>query len=50
MTRAVFVAAGVLAAALPREERDELMADLEAEFGERLAADGATAARRWLWR
>jgi predicted permease len=34
---------------LPRAERDELLADVRAEFAARGAADGEAAARRWLW-
>jgi putative ABC transport system permease protein len=34
---------------LPRAERDEVLADLAAEYGEHAAAD-RPAARRWLWR
>ena len=34
---------------LPRAERDELLADLRAEFAERDETDGGPAARRWLW-
>ena len=34
---------------LPRAERDELLADIRAEFATRGAADGDASARRWLW-
>ncbi|MFL5617221.1 MAG: ADOP family duplicated permease [Gemmatimonadaceae bacterium] len=34
---------------LPRAEREELLADVRAEFAERSAANGDAAARRWLW-
>jgi putative ABC transport system permease protein len=34
---------------LPRAERDELLADVEAEFAERRATNGDVPARRWLW-
>ena len=34
---------------LPRAERDELVADLTAEYVQLEAADGSAAARRWLW-
>ena len=35
---------------LPRAERDEVLADMRAEFMEIAAADGLPAAKRWLWR
>ena len=35
---------------LPRAERDELLADLTAEFAQHAATRGRSAARRWLWR
>jgi len=35
---------------LPRAEREELLADLEAEYTEIAAAEGRGAADRWLWR
>jgi hypothetical protein len=35
---------------LPKAEREEILADLEAEFVERRARDGEAAARRWAWR
>jgi predicted permease len=44
--RLVFALLRVL---LPRAERDELLADVRAEFAERGDADGVAAARRWLW-
>jgi len=34
---------------LPRAERDEVLADVRAEFAERRVANGDAAARRWLW-
>jgi predicted permease len=34
----------------PRPEREELLADLSAEYAEHAAAEGPTAARQWLWR
>jgi putative ABC transport system permease protein len=34
---------------LPRAERDELLADVRAEFAARGAANGDASARRWLW-
>jgi putative ABC transport system permease protein len=37
----------VLRVLLPRAERDEVLADLQAEFDERLSAAGPRAARRW---
>ncbi|AHG90283.1 permease [Gemmatirosa kalamazoonensis] len=39
----------LLGALLPRAERDELLADVVEEFGERSRAAGTPAARRWLW-
>jgi predicted permease len=35
---------------LPRAERDEVLADLRAEYVELAAEHGLDAARRWLWR
>lgn len=35
---------------LPLAERDEVLADLEAEFERRASIHGAAAARRWAWR
>ncbi|HEX5439222.1 MAG TPA: ADOP family duplicated permease [Gemmatimonadaceae bacterium] len=35
---------------LPRPERDEVIADLAAEFAQHAAAGGRAAARRWVWR
>ena len=35
---------------LPRPERDEILADLRAEFAERAHVVGEPAATRWLWR
>ena len=35
---------------LPRPERDEVIADLSAEYEELVAVRGHAAARRWLWR
>jgi predicted permease len=40
----------LLGALLPRAERDEVLDDARAEYAARAAADGAPAARRWLWR
>jgi predicted permease len=37
-------------ALLPIAERDEVVADLRAEYAQRAAADGSAAARRWAWR
>src|SRR5215210_584738 len=34
---------------LPRAERDELLADVRAEFADRVIANGPASARRWLW-
>jgi len=39
----------LLRALLPLAERDEVAADLEAEYLERCDIDGQRAARRWLW-
>src|SRR5262245_6207149 len=44
------VPAAVLRALLPIAERDEVLADLAAEFAELTARDGAFAARLWCWR
>ena len=35
---------------LPRAERDEVLADIRAEYAEIAATYGLAAARRWLWR
>jgi predicted permease len=35
---------------LPRAERDEVLADLTAEYAEHAARSGRAEARRWLWR
>ncbi len=43
------LAIALIGAALPREERDELLADLRSEHAERAATDGTAAADRWLW-
>jgi predicted permease len=40
----------LLRALLPRAERDEVLADLSAEYARHSAARGPAAARRWLWR
>jgi predicted permease len=40
----------LLRALLPRAERDEVLADLSAEYARHSAARGPMAARRWLWR
>src|SRR5829696_4828974 len=40
----------LLRALLPRAERDEVLADLAAEYAEQATAGGPAAARRWLWR
>ena len=39
----------LLRALLPIAERDEIAADVEAEYLARCAANGRSAARRWLW-
>src|SRR6476661_2995309 len=35
---------------LPRAERDEILADIRAEYAAIAASDGLPAAKRWLWR
>jgi putative ABC transport system permease protein len=40
---------GLLRVLLPRAERDEVLADVQAELTARARADGPEAARRWLW-
>ena len=35
---------------LPRAERDEVLADIRAEYAEIAAAHGLEEARRWLWK
>ena len=35
---------------LPKAEREEILADLEAEFAERCTNEGEARARRWVWR
>lgn len=40
----------LLRALLPRAERDEVLADLSAEYVEHAAAGGQAEAGRWLWR
>src|SRR5690349_18949786 len=42
--------AALLRALLPPAERGEVLADVTAEYGARVAADGGASARRWLWR
>ena len=44
------LAAALLRLLLPRAERDEVLADVRAEYAGRLGRDGAASARRWLWR
>src|SRR5262249_25074703 len=39
----------ILRLMLPREERGEILADIETEFTERVRAAGPRSARRWLW-
>jgi predicted permease len=39
----------LLGVLLPRAERDELLADVRAEFAERKLANGDASARRWIW-
>ena len=48
--RALGAAGRVLGALLPLAEREEVLADLGAEYRERAAAGGEGAARRWIWR
>ena len=40
----------LLKALLPRAERDEILADLTAEYAARAEADGRVAAGKWFWR
>src|SRR5690242_17405694 len=40
----------MLRALLPRAERDELLADLTAEYAQHAATRGRVVAHRWLWR
>jgi len=40
----------LLKALVPRAERDEILADLTAEYAARAAADGRAAAKKWFWR
>ncbi len=40
----------LLRAALPRAERDEIVADMISEYREIAATQGERAARRWIWR
>jgi predicted permease len=42
--------AATFRALVPIAERDEVLADLRAEYQHRAAADGPAAARRWAWR
>jgi predicted permease len=42
--------AALLRALLPYAERDEVLADIRAEYGEICARSGRGAATRWLWR
>jgi predicted permease len=42
--------AALLHALLPRAERDEVVADIAAEYRARAAESGPSPARRWLWR
>jgi predicted permease len=44
------MAAAIFRALLPIAERDEVLADFEAEYRQRAAAEGRGAARRWVWR
>jgi predicted permease len=44
------IAAAVFRCLIPGAERDEVLADLEAEYQERLISHGPSAARRWVWR
>ena len=43
------LALALLRALLPRAERDELLADFQAEFVALALRDGDAAARRWIW-
>ena len=44
------LALAIVRAFLPIAERDEVLADLEAEYGQRNRSEGRPAARRWIWR
>src|SRR5687768_13707623 len=44
------VVALIFRALLPIAERDEVLADLEAEYGQRAGMHGRGPARRWAWR
>ncbi len=44
------IVAAIFRTLLPIAERDEVIADLQMEYGHRAAADGRGAARRWVWR
>jgi putative ABC transport system permease protein len=44
------IPAAVLRRLLPKAEREEILADLEAEFAERRSRLGEASARRWVWR
>src|SRR5688572_1093369 len=44
------VSARVLRALLPIAEREEVLADLSAEYADRAAARGRAAAQIWIWR
>ena len=44
------VVALIFRALLPIAERDEVIADLQAEYGQRAGMHGRGAARRWAWR
>jgi putative ABC transport system permease protein len=50
MPRPPHLALAVLRATLPRAERDELLADIHAEYDALVASAGASAANAWLWR
>jgi len=42
--------AALLRRLLPKAEREEILADLEAEYAERRSREGEGAARHWIWR
>jgi hypothetical protein len=44
------VAAAVFRALIPAAEREEVLADLAAEYRHRLRTEGAASARLWVWR
>ena len=49
-TRLPLIPLALLRALLPRAERDEVIADLAAEYAQMEVAAGTASARRWFWR